>query len=205
MKDSLFITLEGIDGSGKSVLAKGLHSQLEQRGGRVVCTREPTDSWLGEAVKRCYSEEIDILSETMLFVADRAQHAREIRNWMGRGKIVISDRYHDSTVAYQTVRLASRVPDGEDGAFRRLVSLGELVGLVPDLTILLDISPKTALKRIGTRGEESSRFERLDYLEGVRKNYLRLASENPRIAVIDASLPPDDVLKQARDLILVRL
>jgi dTMP kinase len=196
-----FITIEGIDGSGKSQLIQGLVAELEDRNIPVRTTREPTDSWLGEAVKRCYKEEIDPLAETMLFIADRAQHALEIKMELESGTWVISDRYHDSTVAYQAVRLASRFRGGTDEALDRLIGLGELVGLEPDLTLYLDLEPGTGLARIEHR-DEMSRFEREEYLQQVRSNYRALAGKFPRIRTVDASKDIQEVLKQSLVYIL---
>ena len=115
-----FITFEGIDGAGKTTIIRRIEPELRSRGYRVVITTEPTRTWLGDAVKRSYDDDIGPLAETFLFLADRARHTIQIREWLARGATVVSDRYADSTYAYQGARLRGIVRRIEDEFFAPL-------------------------------------------------------------------------------------
>jgi len=186
---SPFIVLEGVDGCGKSTAAKSLVRRL---GGRAVLTREPTDSWIGRAVKRPEEEEVSPYRDALLFMADRAQHTIEISRMVARGKMVVSDRYYHSTVAYQTAYLRRRK---QGDMFDWLLDANLRISVNPDLTFLLDIPPEVGLKRISGR-KESSRFERLSFLREVRSNYLRLAKLDESIIVIDGDRSTESVLEE---------
>lgn len=187
-----FVVLEGIDGCGKSSVSRLLAKRL---GGRAVLTREPTGSWLGQAVRRGESKKVSPYTDALLFMADRAQHTLIIRELVEKGKAVICDRYYHSTVAYQAAFLKDTF---EGDAFRWLLDANLKISLRPDLTILLVIPPELALERIKGRSK-LSRFERLDFLKEVHRNYLRLAQLDPTIVKVDATqeLEPvvDEVLK----------
>lgn len=174
------ITLEGIDGSGKSTALERLkaHPSLSS----VVFTREPTTGWIGEAVERAIHSDTDHLAELFLFTADHAEHiSKIIRPALEDGKIVISDRYSDSRYAYQGVTLSDKFDD----PMKWIQSIHSGWTVVPDLTILFDIDPKIAVERCGNRGEQT-KFEKIGFLERVRANYLRLAKEDPqRFVIID--------------------
>ncbi len=194
-----FITFEGIDGSGKTTIAHRVASGLRREGRRVVLTTEPTRSWLGEAVKRSYDDDVGPLAETFLFLADRARHTEEIRGWLAAGRTVISDRYADSTYAYQGARLEGIVEDPL--GWLRSVSAPAIVE--PDLTVLLEIPPAAGLRRIAGRAKRV-RFETLRFLTKVARNYDRLA-RGRRWVRIDASKPATDVAREALDIIHRRL
>lgn len=176
-----FITLEGIDGAGKTTIARRVGSALRKAGHRVVLTTEPTRTWLGDAVKKSYDDDVGPLAETFLFLADRARHTAQIRGWLARGATVVSDRYADSTYAYQGVRLKGMMRD----PIRWLQSVSAPAVLEPDLTILLDISPRLGLRRIAGR-KRKVRFEKQRFLTEVAANYRRLA-KGPRFVTIDGS------------------
>ena len=182
-----FIVLEGIDGCGKSTVAKAV---AESYGDRAVLTREPTDSWIGRAVREGDSEEVSPYLDALLFMADRANHTLEIAEHLRGGRVVVCDRYYHSTVAYQTAYLR-RKSLGDN--FGWLLEANTRISIHPDVTLLLTLDVEEALSRIGDRGE-LSRFERADFLREVQDNYLRLAEEDRTVVQIDASRPSDRVL-----------
>ena len=169
----IFIVLEGIDGTGKSTLSKKLKAWLEERGREVVLTAEPTEDWLGAAVRRANREDLDPRTESLLFTADRCQHTLRIDELLKQGKVVICDRYYGSTVAYQGAALEREMGDN---AVSWLLNLNGPVVRHPDLTILLTSDPRVAMRRVGDRGE-LSKFEREGYLGKVQDIYLTLARE----------------------------
>jgi dTMP kinase len=193
-----FVTLDGIDGCGKSSVAEMLFRMLEKEGRNVVLTREPTDSWIGEAVKRSISEDHPALTEAFLFMADRATHSKEIDEWLEAGRLVICDRYADSTVAYQAASLSLEGFDGD--SFEWLKEISDQYVLTPDLTILLDLDPGVALERIQQR-EKITKFERQDFLIKVRENFLRLAESEDRIKIVNASSPLSAVAEEAERIL----
>ncbi|MDF1534331.1 MAG: dTMP kinase [Methanosarcinaceae archaeon] len=174
------ITLEGIDGSGKSTALKRLRANPSMS--NVVFTREPTTGWIGEAVERAIHSDTDHLAELFLFIADHAEHiSKVIHPALEDGKIVISDRYSDSRYAYQGVTLNNRFDD----PIGWIQSIHNGWTVLPDITILFDIDPAIAVGRCGNRGEQT-KFEKIGFLEDVRANYLRLAKEDPqRFVIVD--------------------
>jgi len=184
----IFITFEGIDGCGKSSLTSVVASRLMEAGFNVELTIEPTRTWLGDAVRRGYKEEINPYTEVFLFLADRATHTDWIRKKLSEGKLVISDRYSDSTVAYQAAQLQQKLGGKATEYIHWLTEASEPAILEPDITLLLDVSPEISLKRLGGRSE-LEKFENLDNLILVRQNYLEIAAKAPRIRTIDAARP----------------
>ncbi len=189
-----FVVLEGIDGCGKSSVAKLVVKRI---GSRAVFTREPTDSWIGKAVRKGDRRELSPYTDALLFMADRAQHTQEISKLLGRGKLVVSDRYYHSTVAYQAASL-KRIFDGDP--FKWLLEANLKISIRPDLTVILDIPPELGLKRIRGRSK-LSRFERLPFLRQVRANYLKLARLDRSIVKIDASGDLDSVTEAVLELL----
>jgi len=194
-----FITFEGIDGSGKTTIVRRIEPELRKRGYKVVLTSEPTRTWLGEAVRKSYDDDVGPLAETFLFLADRARHTEEIRKWLTDGTVVISDRYADSTYAYQGARLEGVVKD----PIRWLQRVSAPAILEPDLTIFLEIPPRLGLRRIAGR-KNKVRFEKEGFLTRVAKNYDRLA-RSPRFARVDGSRPAAEVARDALGVIERRL
>lgn len=192
-----FVVLEGIDGSGKSSVARLVAKRL---GTKAVLTREPTDSWLGRAVRRGDNRQISPYTDALLFMADRAEHTEEIARLVKRNKTVICDRYYHSTVAYQAAFLED-VFDGD--AFRWLLDANLKISIHPDLTVLLVIPPELALRRIERRSK-LSRFERLAFLKEVHKNYLRLAKHDPTIVKLDGTKDLASVVEEVLKLIKER-
>ena len=170
------ITFEGIDGSGKSTIAKMISEIL---GENVVLTREPTDSWIGRSVIRAMKEDRDAVTIALLFMADRKEHLDEIKKWLDDGKIVLCDRFIDSTLAYQKEHLTIKNPK------RWLSEVHKPFIFKPDLTFLFHIDPKIAMKRIKDR--HLSIFEHLEFLKRVQNTYMELSKkEKLRFVLIDA-------------------
>ncbi len=194
-KTALFVTLEGIEGSGKSTQMRYLARYFEERGHSCVETKEPGGTAIGEKIRAIVLNPdhygLDPMSELLLYTADRAQHVSEcIRPALTAGKTVICDRFLDSTVVYQgTAR-------GIDADTILEINRRVLSGVVPDVTFLLDLPPEIGLSRAwqeihsGGRDRGQSRFEqeRVRFHEKVRDGYKRLAAAAPeRFRVIDAS------------------
>jgi dTMP kinase len=177
----VLVTLEGPDGSGKSTLAAGLRDRFPD----ATFTREPTDSWYGDAVARSLDDDAaDPLAELFLYVADHADHlARVVRPALARGDLVVSDRYVDSRVAYQGATLAATGSfDGDPVAYVR--DLHAPFSPTPDLTVLLELDPELAAERSAA----ADKFERADHLARVCANYDRLAEAEPeRFVRVDAT------------------
>ncbi|MEZ0575274.1 dTMP kinase [Halodesulfovibrio aestuarii] len=200
----MFISLEGMEGSGKSTVLKKLHKWLESEGYDVVLTREPGGSELGKTLRALLldAENTDITSEAELFLylADRAQHVSQvIKPALESGKVVLCDRYADSTVVYQGY--------GRGLDPNLLHSFNEVAttGLWPDLTLLFDVEPEIGLRRALSRNIEKGlsraegRFEAeaMEFHTRVREGYLTWAAlNNKRFAVVDASVTPEEVFKQ---------
>lgn len=186
----LFVALEGGDGAGKSTQAQLLQRRLEGAGRTVVVTREPGGTPLGAEVRRLllHGDHVGPRAEALLFAADRAHHVDTlVRPALERGEVVITDRYLDSSVAYQG---AGRALDGDDV---RGLSMWAVEGLLPHLTVLLDVSPEVGRAR---RGDVHDRLEQEadDFHAAVRAGFLRLAEADPsRYLVLDAGLPPQDL------------
>lgn len=172
--------IEGIDGCGKSTVARLVAERL---GKRAVLTREPTQSWIGKAVHIGDEAKISPFTDALLFMADRAQHTEEITKLIKKGRVVVSDRYYHSTVAYQAANLKRVFPGN---AFVWLLEANLKFSRHPDLTVLLTISPEEGLKRVAGRGKYS-RFEKLGFLKQVHRNYLKLARLDRSIVKIDAT------------------
>lgn len=195
----LFITLEGGDGSGKSTQAQLLTDWLEHEGKTVLRSREPGGTDVGTEIREIvlhHRGEIAPRAEALLYAADRAQHiATKVRPALARGEIVIQDRYLDSSVAYQG---AGRVLGA--GEVRDL-SLWAAEGLLPDLTILLDLDETVARGRLDA---DNKRFDRLEaekheFHSRVREAFLELALAEPdRFLVLDASFPVETLAESIR-------
>jgi dTMP kinase len=192
--DGIFVTFEGGDGSGKSTQVRLLTRWLEEAGRTVVATREPGGTDLGVELREIILHRRGYLApraEALLYAADRAHHVDTlVRPALERGEIVVQDRYLDSSVAYQG---AGRVLDA--GEVRRL-SLWATDGLLPHLTVLLDLDVSTSRARLDADQKEYDRLEaeRDDFHLRVRDSFLALATAEPhRFLVVDASLPREDV------------
>lgn len=183
-----FFTFEGIDGSGKTTVSRLVYEALRQKYD-VQWTKEPTDEWTGAAVKRAVDEEMDAVTISLLFTADRSQHIREMRRWLRQGTTVLCDRYVHSTIAYQSVHVAEYTRN----PFDWIRSLHRPFYLPPSLTFLFVLDVDTALHRIQNR--HHSPFEQRDFLEKVQNNYLKLAQEEP-FEVLDATESKDTLAEK---------
>lgn len=184
----MLVTLEGIDGSGKSTLWEGLRDRVEA----ATFTREPTDSWYGEAVERSIADDTaDPLAELFLYTADHADHlSRVVRPALEADRPVISDRYLDSRCAYQGVSLAGIIND----PLEYVRSIHEPFTRIPDLTLYLDVPPAVGAERAGA----TNKFETVEYLESVRSNYERILETEPeRFIRIDGTRPIEEILECA--------
>jgi dTMP kinase len=196
---SKLITFEGIDGAGKTIVARGVCQALEASGEDVGLTSEPTATWVGEAVRRSLQEETDPLTRALLFLADRSHHFGEMQAWLSKGRVVLCDRYVDSTLAYQGTALEGVLPSPTDW----LRGVGAPFTIPPHLTILLLIEPREALARISGRGQRTV-FEDEGFLQRVQRQYLALARED-RFVKVDAARPLGIVVEEVLGVIRTRL
>jgi dTMP kinase len=207
MQRGLFITLEGIDGTGKSTQLRLLVQHLRERGLAVRVTREPGGTKVGERIRRILlasaTTGLAPLAELALIYAARAQHLQEvIRPALARGEIVLSDRYNDASLAYQGYGRGLGVETVR--AFDRLIC-GRTQ---PDLTIVLDLAPRLSLERAQARltGRKSKqgRFESqgMNFHKKVREGYLAIARQEPRrVKVVRADQAVEEVQAQIRKLV----
>jgi len=194
-----FVTFEGIDGAGKTTVSRLVAESLRAKGHRVHLTTEPTKSWLGDAVRRAYDDDVGAIAESFLFLADRAAHLTDIRAHLKKRELVLCDRYADSTYAYQGARLEGVLKD----PIRFLQRASEPWALRPNVTILLRVSAELARKRIEGR-PRLIRFEDLAFLKKVAANYDRLARSR-RFVVLDGARGPEAVTLDAISAIERRL
>ena len=204
--DGLFITLEGGDGCGKTTVASQLVDHLRKKGHVVFKTREPGGTSLSEQIRHLLLNpqgEYTVApeAELLLYLSARAQNYTErIKPALHRGEIVVCERFHDSSIAYQ-------------GCARHLgmtyvEQLCELVCPHPDFTLLLDLNPEIGIRRVRASRESEDRLEqeKLQFHQEVRQGYLHLADAHPeRIAILDAALPLEQVVQTAIDSVEAHL
>lgn len=201
----MFIVIEGVEGSGKSTLLAGLADRLRAEGHDVVVTREPGGTPVGDAIRKIFLDRnltIEPLTEAFLVNAARAQHVSEvIRPALARGRVVLCDRFADSTLAYQGYGR------GLDLESLRRVGAIATGGLDPDLVLLLDVPVSVARARLRERSEISDRIESEDdgFHERVRQGFIRLADGSPRHRILDAKLCAQRLLDEAGDAVRTRL
>jgi len=200
-----FITLEGIDGCGKSTQLRLLASELRARGLNVVATREPGGTPLGQKLRAALldvQEQVDPLAELLVFAADRAQHVRQhLLPALAAEQIVLSDRYADATVAYQG---AGR---GFDSALIQEIVQLATGGLKPHLTLLFDLSVAESAvrtrRRVAAKNTDRLDIEDAEFHTRVRNAYLEIARANPeRIRVIDARGSVNQTHAAVMDIVL---
>jgi len=191
----MFLTLEGIEGSGKTTQINNIYRFLENKGHNCVITREPGGTKIGRKIRSILldpeNKGMEPMAELLLYFSDRVEHVKKlIKPALAEGKTVICDRYFDATLVYQGYARGLDI--------KLITQLHELVleGLKPDITLLLDLSPETGLSRAweqignGSRSGDETRFEKeaLSFHEKIRGGYLELARLEPqRFRVIDAS------------------
>lgn len=199
MKKGYFITLEGADGCGKTTQLGLLELWLKDKGYDVIATREPGGEKLGSQIRKIllhYDGDVSSSCESFLFLADRAQHVdKVIMPALAEGKIILCDRYTDSTIAYQGY--------GKGQDIEQIKYLNDLATNCkkPDLTIVFDVDSETAQKRVGSE-KDRMESEGMDFHKKVREGYLELAHQDPdRIKILNANMPIDVLFIKAKDLI----
>ncbi|MEE8043655.1 MAG: dTMP kinase [Thermodesulfobacteriota bacterium] len=199
----MFITFEGVEGSGKSTQAKLLAELLIKMGHKATLTREPGWGKLGELIRKAILDERDLdldpFSELCLFCADRAQHVRDfIKPKLQEGEIVICDRYFDSTVVYQGYgrKLEKRLVNR--------IARASTLDLIPDVTFLLNLPVRAGLSRLQTRGEITKMDEEpLEFHEMIRQGYMLIAKREPgRIRKINADREILEIHEEIKNIVL---
>ena len=206
-RNGFFITFEGSEGCGKSTQIALLAESLRSSGQDPLLLREPGGTPAGETIRHLLQhapegENLVPEAEILLFAASRAQLVREtILPALAAGRVVISDRFLDSTTVYQGV--ARRIPPDQTARINAFA----VGGCLPDVTFLLDLDRKTSLARIHAGKRSLDRIEREseEFFDAVRAGYLKLALENPdRIVLVDASRPIDAIAREIQSAILQR-
>lgn len=190
----MFITFEGGEGTGKTTQINILKKYLEDQGLEVIITREPGGVTSAENIRAViFDNEIDPITETMLYAAARREHyIKKIKPALDAGKIVICDRFIDSSIVYQGIVRGVGVDLVEN------INKYAINNVEPDLTIFFDLDPEIGLKRVSLRNEQMNRFDKesLDFHLKVRKGYKLLSKTRNRFVLIDTSKSIEDVTKQ---------
>ncbi len=203
----MFITFEGPDGSGKTTQIRLLTGWLRGQGYEVIVTREPGGTDIGDQIRDVLHDPDNIAmnarTEILLYSASRAQHvAQLVRPALAAGKVIVSDRYADSTLAYQGYGRGLHLET------LMTITLFATDGLLPDLTLYLDITPEEGLRRRQLGGDEWNRLdaEALEFHQRVRDGYLELIKQEPRRwVVVDAARSEEEVQAEIRAVIRARL
>lgn len=192
----IFVVFEGGDGVGKSTQILAVQQWLDRSEREIVVTREPGGTSLGRSLRELllHGDHVAPRAEALIFAADRAHHVESlVRPALARGAVVLADRYQDSSIAYQG---AGRDLDAQEIAALSTWATG---GLIPDLTILLDLDPEVGRARRGPGGDRLEQ-EAAQFHERVRAGFLQLAAaEAGRYLVLDAALPTEEVSALIRD------
>lgn len=199
-KKGYFITVEGSDGVGKTTQIKNIEKYFSEIGYDVVITREPGGTKIGEKLREILldvsNKEMDPLTEMLIYAASRAQHVKEvILPALNEGRIVISDRYIDSSLAYQGYgrNLGNCVYE---------VNKYATYGIMPDKTFWLDLLPSIGRERIKNEAMDRIELEKMEFHNNVRKGYEAIAKSEPmRVHRIDASLNEDEVWNEIRAIL----
>lgn len=198
--EGIFITFEGIEGCGKSTQANLLYDFLTSKNIECVLTHEPGGTPISEKVRNILldnkNEEMDSLTELFLYFASRAQHTVEkIKPALKSGKAVISDRYFDSTLAYQG--------EGRNIPNQKIAEINSFAtgGLIPALTFLIDVPAEIGMSRLTTKDRIEK--ESLEFHNRVRGSFLTIARENKeRIKIIDGMRPIEEIRKEIASIVL---
>jgi dTMP kinase len=194
--DGLFIAFEGGDGAGKSTQVGLLREALEAAGRTVTVTRQPGGTTLGRKIRDLvlHGDHVAPRAEALLFAADKAHHVDQlIKPALDRGEVVLTDRYTDSSVAYQGAGRELGAQEIHD------LNMWAVDDLVPDLTVVVDVSAAEGRRR---RGDVHDRLEAEEdtFHEAIRAHYLAMAQGNPqRYVVVDGTLTPDEIHAQVAD------
>lgn len=207
MNNGYLITFEGGEGSGKSTQIKLLEEELQQYGYEVETTREPGGTEIGKKIRKLLLEpsykNMDARTELLLYAADRVQDVEEnIKPFLNEGKIVLADRYLDSTVAYQSYGRGLDRQRVED------INRWVIDNCVPDLTIILDIEVRKGLKRARSlTGNNGDRLERdvISFHQRLRRGFLEMAKNDERFVVLDAADSQQSIKRQIFKIIKERL
>ncbi len=203
MKNGVFITFEGNDGAGKTTVCKGIYNKLKEMGYECIYTREPGGSKIAESIRNILLDventQMDDRTEALLYAASRRQHLKEVvLPALEENKIVLCDRFLDSSLAYQGVARGI--------GFEEVLRINEFAidGCMPQKTLFISVSPETGRERMNIRGD----LNRLDkeedsFHQAVRDGYDQLIQMYPnRIVVIDGEPSPDEVLENALQVVL---
>jgi len=202
----MFITFEGIEGSGKSTQAELLNNFLIKQGHRVSMTREPGWGALGDLIRKVILDEreivLDPMAELFLFCADRAQHVRDFINpKLTDGEIVICDRYFDSTIVYQGHgrKLDKRLV--------KKIAVNSTLNVIPDITFLLNLPVRSGLSRLKGRGDTTKMDEEpLEFHELIRQGYMLLSRRDPeRIININADREVEEIHEEILNIVKHKL
>lgn len=198
MMKGRFIVFEGIDGSGKGAQTRLLSGWLKDKGYTVFITKEPTEGKIGKLLREALkSGNVKPEPLALLFAADRLEHCFLIKRKLSEGKIVVSDRYLYSSIAYQ----------GAQGIEKKWIEGINKFALIPDSIIYLDLDPEIGLERISSKEsfrslqKEKEYLEKKDFLEKVRKKYLEQSDTIPLFYTIDAKMPIKEVQTSVRKII----
>ncbi len=191
MKKGLFISIEGPDGSGKSTQISALKNYFEERGVDVLLTREPGGTPISEKIREIIldknNKEMDYMTEVLLYAASRAQHvAQVIKPALTAGKIVICDRFIDSSIAYQGYGRGL-------GDCVRVINEYAVRGCMPDVTFLLKVDPKVGKERINEDEQDRLEQEKLEFHQRVFAGYMDMEKRFDRIISIDACRSIDEI------------
>jgi len=184
-----FVTFEGIDGSGKTTIAKLVYNKLKSEDFNVVSTFEPTNSYIGKYVQKCIENNYDPYLTSFAFIADRIDHCKKIKKWLNEDNIVLCDRYSDSTYAYQSVQLENLISN----PIKLLKEISNDHIIKPDRTFLFLIDPELSIQRIKNR-EKTISFEKVTFLKKVQKYYNKLA-DCDRYIRIDATKSIEELVR----------
>jgi len=201
--NNVLVTFEGIEGSGKSTQASLFRGWLAGRGVDCILTREPGGTSLGEQIRKVLlrptSTDIDPLAELLLYLASRAQIVGEvITPALAAGKVVLVDRFYDSTLAYQGW--------GRGLDRQMILDMNRFTtpGVVPDITFVFDLEPEIGLSRVTSRSSnglpDRIEAERISFHRRVRKGFLQIASEEERCRLLDGTLPADIIQDELRKM-----
>lgn len=192
MKSGIFITLEGPDGSGKSTQVRYLRDYFERKDIPIVFTREPGGTDIGEKIRKIIldkdNSEMCDMSEALLYAASRAQHVEQlIRPALEQGKVVVCDRFIDSSIAYQGYGRMLGEPV-------RIINELAVAGCMPDLTLLMEISPEIGKSRIKAESQDRLEREKIEFHNRVFEGYIKLKEVYPeRFVGIDAARNKDEI------------
>jgi len=195
----MLLTFEGLDGSGKTSALSRLRDS-DAVPADAVFTREPTETWYGEAVQRSIDDPgADALAECFLYTADHAAHLAEtVRPALADDRVVVSDRYSDSRFAYQGATLATHPHLDVADPLDYVREVHDPWTRPPDVTVYLDVDPETGARRAGT----TNKLETVEFLERVAENYERLIAGDPdRFVRVDATRPQDAVAADVKRVV----